>query len=222
MQIISPYSKFTVGSGGLSLFLGNTRKAFLTLAVDVVAGQSTGTGVTVTVGGRGIREQWTVAYGAPVLGPVSIAGANTLVVVGSGAIIELVVDTEPVQLSPVTLTPGSVTATVSGTVNTDIGQRGTTLVGNNPVNLTPIESLAYLGGSPAPATGKWRFQATLTAGGTALQVKIGAGTATDILPVGTEGTPSGTQECTYELAVTLGTTYTVSNGTVVAGSVSVV
>ena len=125
------------------------------------------------------------------------------------------------EVSPDSLT---VTAPVSitGTVNTDIGQRSNTLTGTNPIQLSPIYSMPYVGGSTAPATGKWRFQAVLTTGGTALQVKIGSGTATDILPVGVETTPAGTQELTYELAVGAGTTYTITNGTVVAGSISVV
>ncbi len=123
---LAQYSQYLIPSGGLSLNVGSAR-GYLAFVVDPIAGHSTGTGITVTASGLRFRESWTLAYGSPAL-VVPFKG-NLIKVTGTGATIELIADTDPVTVSPITLA----SAYLGGTINTDVGQ-GTAPTPNIVIN----------------------------------------------------------------------------------------
>ena len=105
--------------------------------VQISADPSSGTGITVRISGFKVYETFTVAYGAPAL-TIPFKG-NLIIVLGTGAVIELLADTEHVVTSPVVLTPGTVS--VGNVVETDFGQS------------TDPASIVAAGSSTAGATG---------------------------------------------------------------------
>jgi hypothetical protein len=165
---LAQYTQYTVLSGGLELNIGNVKSGWLSVSVDTVAGQATGTGITVRITGFKVHQIYQVAYGAPAL-TIPFTG-NLIKVTGTGAVIELLASTEHVVTSPVVLTPGTVA--VSGTVDTDFGQSS---IPNDLANNTgAVAGLVYSPGAPpalALAVGVTDPPQVAVTGGKAVPVK---------------------------------------------------
>ncbi|MCI4357353.1 MAG: hypothetical protein L3K18_09530 [Thermoplasmata archaeon] len=162
---LAQYTQFTVLSGGLEINLGNAR-GWLSVVVDTVAGQGSGTGITVLISGFKVRQTFQVNYGAPALTiPFS---ANRIKVTGTGAVIELLIDTDHVVVAPVVLTPGTVL--VGGTVNTDFGQSSApaSLVASADTSASIVQSIS---GVPMAAVSAQDPPQLPVTGGKAIPVK---------------------------------------------------
>ena len=174
MGQLAQYTQFTVPANpGLEINLGNVR-GWLSIAVDTVAGQATGTGVTVTISGFKVYQIFQLAYGSPAL-TIPFTG-NLLRVTGSGAVIELLADTDHVVVAPVVLTPGTVA--VSGTVDTNLKEVAGTLQTGTPqiagiqaavgTSATTVQSIL---GVPMVAVSPQDPPQVAVSGGKALPVK---------------------------------------------------
>ena len=118
MSTLYQVTQFKVGSDGLTIPLGPGLKFWLSIAVDPIEGQPTGTNVTLDITGRQPRETITVAYGAPQL-KRKFSG-RLIRVTGTGAYIELWISTEEVEVTPTTLPITAAAIPITGNVNADI------------------------------------------------------------------------------------------------------
>ena len=206
-------TKYTVPAAGLQVQLGRGMKFWMAVAVDVIAGQSSGTGITVSVTGSAPPQTWTVGYGAPAL--IIPCFGNLVTVKGTGAIIEFILDTEYVTVTPQVLTPGSVT--VSGTVQA--AQSGTWANQVLDANGSLLETV-FSSGGVAPASGKAQFVASVNEGAASVTLNDGT-TAQTLMPVGVPTTTAMLANTWYvfEFQAVKGVTYTVTGpGLVILGN----
>lgn len=200
MGLLVQKTQFSVPAAGFSVLLGSGLRFWLSIAVDVVAGQATGTGVTVAITGKRAPQTYNVEYGSPAL--TIPCDANYVLVTGSGAVIELLMHTDYVVVQPVTLTAGTVAIFGNVTVQGTVG--------------TIPNSVAYVGGASAPVTGGWLVTIKLTASAYPLI----NGISIEPFAQAAANFQSG-NEVPFLVPVKQGTTYTVTGGTVVDGVIQV-
>ena len=122
MPTLYRLTQFRIPSGGVTIPLGPGLTFWLAIANDPIAGQATGTNVTVTLTGKRGRETLQANYAAPAL--KRQYNARLVTITGTGAFIELWLATEEVTVTPqiVTITATSVNVNVANQVDVNLKQ----------------------------------------------------------------------------------------------------
>jgi hypothetical protein len=205
--------QYTVPSAGIVSELGTDHKFNLSIANNAIGTATTGTAVTVLIESL---DYGTATYSVPYA--TKIEGlcffGKTITYTGTGAVVTIY-ETWPEEFKVDVVTPtgsGGTTVTgtvsVSNTVNTDIGQAGT----------YQRQSLTWNGGTPstAPKTGVWTVAITPSSNGSYPKIN-----SNKVAPVGDilEANIDSTVTYTFIYPVTSGSTYAVSVGAVVDGTI---
>lgn len=190
MPVLLQLSDFTVPGAGYSYPLGTERTFWASLASDTVIGNPTGPAATLLVNGHGAPDSMTVPYGSQLTRRFR---GNLIRITPPGAIVELYVADEKIDVASV--------AVQSPTISGSVAVTGS-------VGVTGIQSVNWPNGTTAPADGE-------------ITVRVLGTGSIPRLTFGSGGTPENLQDvaltagqlATYTFPARNGVTYTLDQCT---------